>query len=135
MPERSWLGRRDDRARLLSLLLLALCVASLQGLASAGAGVALGGLLCVGTRLGLRVLARRLLPLLALLVPVWLLTPLWAPPGSTPLFPAWAWGPTDAGLAETALVSSRVLAVALVVIAFLEAAPFDRTIQALQRLT
>lgn len=134
MTEASWLGRRDDRARLIGLGLLAAGLASLQRLEWVGAGLGVGALLCLSTRVAPRALARGLGPLLALLVPLWLLTPFYAPPGSTPLWPTWAWGPTHAGLRETGLVSGRVLAVALVVIPGLAAAPFDRTIHALQRL-
>ncbi|MEZ6189243.1 MAG: energy-coupling factor transporter transmembrane component T [Planctomycetota bacterium] len=133
-PAASWLGRRDDRARLVALVLLAFAVASLEHQPPVLAALGLGLALLVSLRLPRGRLWSRLAPLVALLVPLALLTPLWHPPGAEPLVAGWRWGPTDRGLALTGLILSRVLALALLAFGALEAAPFARSLAALQRL-
>jgi len=132
-PSPSWLGRRDDRARLVALLIVASGVASLEHQPPALAALALGFLVALSLRLPGRAW-RRLAPLGALLVPLALLTPLWSPPEAQALIPGWTWGPSDRGLELTGLVLSRVLALGLLAFAVLEAAPFERSLVALQRL-
>lgn len=130
-----WLGEHDDRARIVTLGLV-LCGAGAVSTLS-GSLVALVLALAAALSLGMgpRTLARRLWPLLALLVPLFLLTPFWhRPPASVPLVASWSWGPTDVGLLEAARIAARVLALGLLAIAALDAAPFDRTIKALQDL-
>ena len=82
----SWLERRDDRARLVAFGLLAGGLSVLRGPASLAAGLAVGAVLAATSGLPARQARRRLTPILALLLPVALLTPLWSPPGATPAF-------------------------------------------------
>ncbi len=130
-----WLGDRDDRARILTLGIV-LCGA---GAVSTLTGSLIALILAVATALSLgmgpKTLSRRLWPLVAILVPLFLLTPFWHRPiGSELLVASWSWGPTDVGLLEATRIAARVLALGLLAIATLDAAPFDRTIKALQDL-
>lgn len=135
-PERSWLSRRDDRARLLAGVGLA---AVMAGVGTPRATVwcsALGLGLALSVGLDARSLARRLWPLGAVLLPLLLVTPFFWPSEGPwrPLVPSWSWGPTDVGLERTGALAARVVGIALAVTAALAAAPFDRTIRALQDL-
>lgn len=131
----SWLSTRDDRARVLAMLLLAGGFGALTSLRGAGAALALAILLAVSARLGPVRLLRRLWPLLALVVPLFLLTPFWHRPATSTLLVAqWTWGPTDAGLETASRIAARVLAMGLIAVSALDAAPFERTIKALQDL-
>lgn len=135
-PERSWLSRRDDRARLLTAVGLAAVMAAVATLRATVWCSALGVALALSVGLDARTLARRLWPLGAVLLPLLLVTPFHWPSDAPwrPLVPSWSWGPTDVGLERTAALAARVVGIALVVTAALAAAPFDRTIRALQDL-
>lgn len=129
-----WLGRRDDRARLLAFFLLALAWASLTSLAAGGLALSAALLLAASSGLGLLHVARRLRPVLSLLCLLLLLTPFWHPPGAQPLVAGWAWGPSDLGLASAGLLSLRVLALSALAVAALDVAPFDQSLQGLRGL-
>jgi len=132
---RSWLSARDDRARVLALVLLAGGFGALTTLRGAALALGLAILIAFSARLGPARLLRRLWPLLTLVTPLFLLTPFWhRPTDATLLVSEWAWGPTDAGLEAASLVAARVLAMGLVAVSALDAAPFERTIKALQDL-
>ena len=131
----SWLTLRDDRARLLAMVALTGGVGALTTLRGTAAALGVAAFFALTTGLGPRRALRRLWPLLALVVPMLLLTPFWHhPQGAELLVAAWTWGPTEAGLEVACLVSARVLAMGLVAASALDAAPFERTIRALQEL-
>jgi len=129
-----WLGRRDDRARLLAFFLIALAWASLTSVPGGALALACALLLAASSGLGLLHLARRLRPVLSLLCLLLLLTPFWHPPGAEPLLASWTWGPSDLGLASAGLLSLRVLALSSLAIAALDVAPFDQSLQGLRGL-
>lgn len=129
-----WLGRRDDRARLLAFLLLALSWASLTSLAGGTLALACALVCAASSGLGLLHVAKRLKPILSLLFLLLLLTPFWHPPGAQPLVAAWSWGPSDLGLASAGLLSLRVLSLSTLAIAALDVAPFDQSLQGLRGL-
>jgi len=134
--EASWLGRRDDRARLLALALAAGGASAVHEPTAAVAALAASLGLAVTTGLGVRALARRLWPVGALVAPLVALTPFHRPESAAwaLLVPGWSWGPTDAGAWATVVVAGRVLAIALLVVTALEAAPLGRTVRGLQDL-
>lgn len=129
-----WLGRRDDRARLLAFLLLTCSWASLSTAGGAGAALALalGGALSCGLSPGH--LARRLAPVLTLLLLLVLLTPFWHPPGAAPLIAAWTWGPSDLGFQAAGLLALRVLALSALALWALDVTPFDHSLRGLRGL-
>lgn len=130
----SFLASVDDRARIVGAGLLLLGVASLSTTPGVALGLALALVLLVLTRTCPRRTLRGLRPLLVLLVPLLLLTPLHAPAGSRPLVPEWTWGPTDLGAAAAGLVALRVIALGALAIALLGDLPVERTCVALARL-
>lgn len=130
----AWLGRRDDRARVLGLGALGVGLGALGSLETAVGGLGLALTLALTAGFGPRRLAGSLLPVGAVVVPVVALTPFWVREDAASVVAGWAWGPTDRGLAVAGLVAARVLAVAIVSVVALGVAPFDRTLFALQRL-
>lgn len=128
-----WLWRRDDRARLAAFTALAVTFSALQDLAALAPALALSLLVAATSGLPVRVAARRLAPVLALVVPVALLTPLWAPPGATPLLAGWPGGPTREGALMALTLSLRALALGLLAVGAF-APPLPRTLQALHAL-
>ena len=130
-----WLGAHDDRARIVTLGVVLCGAGAVSTLAGSLVALALALVAALSLGMGPKTLVRRLWPLLALLVPLFLLTPFWHRPlASVPLVASWSWGPTDVGLLEATRIATRVLALGLLAIAALDAAPFDRTIKALQDL-
>ncbi|MCO5166385.1 MAG: cobalt ECF transporter T component CbiQ [Planctomycetes bacterium] len=128
-----WLARRDDRARLVAFGLLAAPLSALGSPAPLALGAAAGALVAATSGLPWRLALRRLAPVLALVVPVTLLTPFWAPPGARALFDSWPGGPTREGAAMAGSIALRALALGLLAVGAF-AVPLPRTLAAASRL-
>lgn len=129
----TWLQRRDDRIRLLAFAAAAAPLSVAREPRALGVGLGAAILLVATSGLPARALLRRLAPVLALLVPVALLTPFWSPPGAAALFDGWPAGPTREGTAEAARIGLRALALGLLAVGAL-AVPLSRTLEGLTRL-
>ncbi len=129
----TWLERRDDRVRLLAFGAVAAAFSVAREPRALAAGLAAAALLVATSGLAPRAVLRRLSPVLALLLPVALLTPFWSPPGATPVFADWLDGPTREGTLQVGRIALRALAHGLLAVGALSV-PLARTLEGLTRL-